>query len=604
VTSLLARVRRREQRGAGREKHGYKLLVKDSVIYGGGRSLIKLLHALLLPLYTAFLTPSDYGLLGLVLTTATLIDVFVTLGFDVAFTRFYFDDDTDANRRKVITTVFYVKVLYGGLLLGALALVMPQIAELVTGDPDDAIYFNVALINIFFTNWHDLPFTLFRLDHRPWTFTAFTVGRIFVQIPVTVALVVWADMGPMGVLIGNAASAAVMNFLSLPTYWKRVSWRLDRHHMWAMMDFAAPAIFTTLSFYLLKLSDRYFFVNYRSRSELGLYTVAQSLAQPVYLVMMAFRMAWPQWHYAKLKDPVLHKRLVARSSTYFLLFCLFMVTIMGVFMPLIVRLLTSKPAYWGVGPTTLVLAFSTVAYSAYFVFWVGSNVAKKNRLIPVIAAIAGGVNIALNFWAVPEYGMFGAACTTFIGYALLAFMVYFISNHYYPIRFEWARLSKLVLATAVALGAALGISLLIGAGAQQPFTDMLWKQAVVAPTVLLFPLTLWLARFFTPGEREKLVARLRHPFRRGKRPPKKAPAGASVVTAAGAAVAVAGAAGIGGGVEGAQAGDAAAAGGGAADQAGSTSVPADDAEEEAEEREEEEMEAETEIDLDTSGGIV
>ena len=80
---------------------------------------------------------------------------------------------------------------------------MPEIAELITGDRGNAIYFDIALINIFFTNWSDLPYTLFRLDHRPVTFSVFTIGRVLVQVPVTVALVVWADIGPMGVLIGQ-----------------------------------------------------------------------------------------------------------------------------------------------------------------------------------------------------------------------------------------------------------------------------------------------------------------------------------------------------------------------------------------------------------------
>ena len=89
-------------------------------------------------------------------------------------------------------------------------------------------------------------------------------------------------------------------------------------------------------------------------------------------------------------------------------------------------------------------------------------------------------------------------------------------------------------ATAVALLAALGVSLLVGGGAQQPFTEMLWKQAVVAPTLLLFPLVLWLTRFFTPGERARLAARLTSVGRR-RRP--AAAAGADVSAGAGAGVA-------------------------------------------------------------------
>ena len=75
-----------------------------------------------------------------------------------------------------------------------------------------------------------------------------------------------------------------------------------------MLAFAIPALFTGVSFYWLKLSDRYFLLHYQGKSVVGLYTVAYSLSQPLYLTLMAFRMAWPQWHYAKLHEPEKHRR--------------------------------------------------------------------------------------------------------------------------------------------------------------------------------------------------------------------------------------------------------------------------------------------------------
>ena len=98
----------------GASSHAYSLLLKDSMIYGGGRMLQKFLTALMLPLFTAFLTKSDYGIVGMVVTVTTFLDVFVTLGFDVAFTRFYFDDKSPKHRSDVITHVFYVKCLLPG----------------------------------------------------------------------------------------------------------------------------------------------------------------------------------------------------------------------------------------------------------------------------------------------------------------------------------------------------------------------------------------------------------------------------------------------------------------------------------------------------------
>jgi len=488
------------------KSQGYSLLLKDSVIYGAGRALQKFLVALLLPLYTAFLTPADYGILGMVVTVTTFLDVFVTMGFDVAFSRFYFDDKSPQARSRVITNVFYVSTVYPLILLGALGLLMPRLAPLLLGeqyDSGDWRYFAVALATLFFSNLNDLPFTLFRLEHRPWIFSAYTIGRVLVQVPLSILFVAVFKWGPMGVLAANFVAAAGMQCGLLPTYIRKIDWGWHWHLLRPMLAFAVPALFTGISFYWLKLSDRFFLLHYQGKAEVGLYTVANSLAQPLFLVLMAFRMAWPQWHYAKLHEPEKHKHMVARSSTYFITLNGAALVLLGTFLPLIVHVFLNRK-FWSVGPVTFVLGLSIVLYALYFIFWVGANVAKRNRMIPVFFAIASAANIALNFWLIPQYGMWAAAWTTVAGYVILAVTVYFYSQKWYPIPYEWARLLKVLLATVVALAVAWGLGRALGLSVYSPLDELVLKTLATAPAVLLFPLVLWATHYFTPGERQRL----------------------------------------------------------------------------------------------------
>jgi len=513
------------------KSQGYSLLLKDSVIYGAGRALQKFLVALLLPLYTAFLTPSDYGILGMVVTVTTFLDVLVTLGFDVAFSRFYFDDKSPQARRRVITNVFYVSAVYPLILLGTVGVLMPQLAPVLLGkeyDPGDWRYFAVALATLFFSNLNDLPFTLFRLEHKPWTFSAYTVGRIFVQIPLSIVLVAVYHWGPMGVLLANLFTAAGMQCGLLPTYIRKVDWRWHGQLMRPMLAFAVPALFTGFSFYWLKLSDRYFLLHYQGKSVVGLYTVAYSLSQPLYLTLMAFRMAWPQWHYAKLHEPERHKKMVARSSTYFLALNALMLVMMGAFMPFIIHTLLNE-RYWSVGPTTFVLALSVAVYAVYFVFWVGSNVAKKNRMIPVFFVIASATNIGLNFLLVPEYGMYAAAWTTVAGFAILAVTIYFYSQKWYPIPYEWGRLLKIMLAAGLTLAAAWSVGRAFGQSVYMPYDELVVSTLAQVPTLVIFPLALFATRFFTTGERERLSHALGRMRGRGAAPRPAMPGAATGV---------------------------------------------------------------------------
>lgn len=501
-------VRRPTTAASSDQGRSYSVLLKDSVIYGAGRTLQKLLTALMLPLFTAFMSRSDYGVIGMVVTFTTLVDVFVTLGFDVAFTRFYFDRPDRTHRDKVITHVFYVDFVYPGLLLGTLAAFMPQVAELVMGAPGYTAYFLVGIATLFFQNLSDLPFTLLRLEHRPWTFTGFTLARVLVQVPLALVLLAVFHLGPMGYLLANLLTAIALNLAALPVYVPHLRLVWDAALLREMLSFAVPAMFTALSFYLLKVSDRYFLLHFQGKAEVGLYTVANSLAQPLYIVGMAFRMAWPQWHYARLHDPERHKRLVARSATYFMAANGALLVAIGLVLPAVVHLLL-RPAFWEVDATTFVLTLSVALYNLYFVFWVGANVAKKNRLIPVITLVASAVNVSLNLVLVPRYGMWAAAWTTVIGFGLLAVQVFFVSRRYYPIPYEWRRLLLVGLATAATWAATWLGGRAVGLATEAPTWPLLGRTVALLPLLGLFPLILWLGGFFTPGERARLAAAAR-----------------------------------------------------------------------------------------------
>jgi O-antigen/teichoic acid export membrane protein len=153
---------------------------------------------------------------------------------------------------------------------------------------------------------------------------------------------------------------------------------------------------------------------------------------------------------------------------------------------------------------TFVLAVSIVLYGVYFIFWVGANVAKKNRMVPVFFVIASAVNVALNFAFVPEYGMWAAAWSAVAGYAILAGTIYFYSRRYYPIPYEWRRLLTVAGATTLSLAAVAAIGLATGLTTSMPVEDLALRTALASTAFAIFPATLALGGFYTPGERRRL----------------------------------------------------------------------------------------------------
>jgi O-antigen/teichoic acid export membrane protein len=63
-------------------------------------------------------------------------------------------------------------------------------------------------------------------------------------------------------------------------------------------------------------------------------------------------------------------------------------------------------------------------------------------MTPVIATIAAVVNLGLNFWFIPRWGIVGAGLTTVIGYALLLWLGWLNAQRSYPVPYDWRRVGK------------------------------------------------------------------------------------------------------------------------------------------------------------------
>src|SRR5690349_15975491 len=97
-----------------------KELGSESLIYGIGLGLARAAGILLVPFYTRVFTPEDYGVMGLVAATTTLLAAFAPLGSDAGAIRIYQDNRDAEHRKSTLATwvwfEFTVSVLVGAVV--------------------------------------------------------------------------------------------------------------------------------------------------------------------------------------------------------------------------------------------------------------------------------------------------------------------------------------------------------------------------------------------------------------------------------------------------------------------------------------------------------
>ncbi|MDZ7672400.1 MAG: oligosaccharide flippase family protein [Halanaerobiales bacterium] len=81
-------------------------IVKNTSLYTIGNILPKAISFLLLPLYTKFLTPEDYGILNSMILLRTFLIVFMTMAINKSVYRLYFDYE---EKRKASSGQYLIK---------------------------------------------------------------------------------------------------------------------------------------------------------------------------------------------------------------------------------------------------------------------------------------------------------------------------------------------------------------------------------------------------------------------------------------------------------------------------------------------------------------
>ena len=114
-----------------------KELAKNTAIITLGKICTQLVSFLLLPLYTAILSISEYGIVDLVITYSTLLLPFITLALEQALFRFLIDARDDyEEERKIISTVVVISLsilICCGLIIAIIFLVSGRTVYLLFG---------------------------------------------------------------------------------------------------------------------------------------------------------------------------------------------------------------------------------------------------------------------------------------------------------------------------------------------------------------------------------------------------------------------------------------------------------------------------------------
>jgi O-antigen/teichoic acid export membrane protein len=453
---------------------------------------------LLVPLYTAYLSTSDYGVLALLLLFSTLAKILFRLGLDGAFFRVHYDLGTDAERRRLAGTVALFGGGIGTLLFLLVVVFRGALTELLfAADAPAAQLVVLAAADVWLGSFAVVPLSLLRIQDRPGLFSSFAAARHAANTLLKVVLVM-RGFGVQGVLISDALASGLLSLLLLPTLARNASLQFSGAYLAEALRFGLPKVPHGLLLQAQNLADRKILDLFVTRAELGVYQMGYTFGQGVKFALSAFEPAWQPFIYSQIgtKDaPVTIARIVTYAWAGFVALGLVVAVLAR---ELLVVMTPKNAAFHAAAPIIPIVALAYVLHGSFLLSSIGIGIQKKARYYPIITAAAAATNIGANFALIPRFGVIGAAWATVFSYAVMAALGFLFSARLYPIPFEWGRTGRIVLAGC--------LSFLLSLLAPAALLPALLVKSV---SLSAFPVLLLASGFLTGGERDWLRARLR-----------------------------------------------------------------------------------------------
>jgi O-antigen/teichoic acid export membrane protein len=427
-------------------------LSKSLAIYGAGDVAVQAINFLLLPLYVQYLTKADYGVLALLATVEAPVKLFFRWGLDGAFMRYWYDCEDEQARQRLASTIFFFLLSLNGALLMASVFAAPFIATRFLQTPGYTLALQLVLLNTFAIGFTFIPFHVLRMQKRAVEFSALTLARSVSTLVLRIVLVIGFTMGVMGVVLADIIVTAGLMLVMVRWFAPLLRPVFSREILRKSLAFGLPRVPHGFALQVMSVGDRFVMARYLTIQDIGVYSMGVSFGLIEKIALGAFEYAWAPFYYATAREPDA-PRVFAAVTTYGVAVLGLMTAGLSAIAGDLLSVVTRGQYVEAAGVVTWT-AVGVFFYGIYLLTSIGLNITTHTQYYPVSTAIGAAVNIGLNVLWIPRFGIIGAAWANAVAYAIQAAVAYRLSQRFYPVRYEYARLTRAIGAALVAYMAA------------------------------------------------------------------------------------------------------------------------------------------------------
>ena len=431
-----------------------KKLAGDTVIYGMGTMVPRLLNYLLVPFYTIVVfNQSQYGQITSLYAYLAVLLVILSFGMETGFFRY-------ANLTKQPLRVFNITLsvvfITSFLFLLFAILFLDEIVNGL-GYSGNKISVLLVILIVVLDAFTAIPFAYLRYKEKAKRFSIIRIATVIVNIALNlIFLVIIPKYYPESirdvwlyqdanlivfVFISNVASS-LLAFLLLWPEWRNFKISFEKELFGKLLKYSYPVLIIGIAAIVNEVADKillkYFLPDPSTAdAQIGIYGASYKLAILMMLFIQMFRYAAEPFFFAE-SGKNNSRQTYSLVMTYFVIFTWFIFLGVTLYIDVFKYFIGEK--FWGALAVVPIILAAKLFLGVFYNLSVWYKLTNKTIYGATIALIGLAITIVLNVIFIPRYGFMASAWANFICYLSMMILSFIWGRKVFKIDYNFKKL--------------------------------------------------------------------------------------------------------------------------------------------------------------------
>lgn len=425
-------------------------LIKNSTLYSLGKIIPQLSGFILLPIYTKYLSPIEYGQVQSMQIFGFVLLIFFTLATERSIYRLYHDYIDESEKRKFLGNIVIVILLVSITFL-ILIFLNRSIFSKIFPSIEFYPFYVIIITSTFFQCFSLAPLALLQVKQKAKVFISVSTTSFILSTSFILYFILVKDEKAIGLLKGQLIGNIIMCFYYIPFTLKHSYFKFDKLIIKSILKFSTPLIPALISAWVLNMSNRIFLDIYISNPEkaleqIGIYSLAFKLSNATTIIMGGLSTAFVPIFYEKASQPnqIRAKQDLVKLNDLYTIISFIICFLVCFFSKEIIPIFFNKSYHSAMNliPFLVLTAFLTQVSGLFNLM---NYQEKKTNSVMIVILVSAIVTILGYIFLIPKYLAIGAAWSLVFGFSLNLILSSIIAKRNYYVPFPFTKYFFLTL---------------------------------------------------------------------------------------------------------------------------------------------------------------